>query len=73
MTVWRCMAAGKNRKSHWVWSFPNTDIRAKPEDKVILLKRPKRPASWALQTCGYLGKFALCLSSLLPTPSRRSC
>ncbi|VDB90407.1 Bgt-20386-2 [Blumeria graminis f. sp. tritici] len=73
MAICRCMTAGKNRKSHWVRSFPNTDIRTKSKDIVPLLKRSKRPASWVLQTCVYLGEFTLCLSSLLPTPSRRSC
>ena len=73
MAICECMAAGRNRKSHWMQGSANTDIRTKSEEMVTLLKRSKRPVSWALQTCGYLGKFTLCLSSLLPTLPRRSC
>ena len=66
MAICGCIAARKNRKNHWVRTSPNSDIRHRSEDVVTPSKRSERPASQALQTCEYLGKFTLCLSSLLP-------
>ena len=67
MAICEYMAAGKNRKSHWVQGSPNTDIRTESEDMVALLKRSKRSASWAQQTCIYQRTF-LNLPSLLLHP-----
>lgn len=59
------VAAVKSLKIHRTWGCPTTDIRAKSEDIITILKRSKRLASWMWQNCIYLGASLFLTSPLI--------